>query len=618
MTVASGSESDLRKQAALERLRVASQRSLKNISHRRNGSFGKMHNKADEDDSGIVASLKDFGKRMEKATAYALDNLEWDTESCVGTPPSGYDKVIDFSRSRTKVTFADKPLEAEVILLQKPTKAEATLVDNPIKKKRSGGGTQSVSMECFELLHIPPTLMNSTNAVDLSIATIDPPTCPSLDVIPGTEDVSKENGTEIAFAQVSNFGSVKISLPVGKDINKDGDSVSKPEEPLWSSLMEVSGTYDIAEANGMEQTCADFSTKDQRNTVGWANLTVPGKNKISTRLNARPDTEVPIRVLENGGADIPPTNEPIVIFNEILDTSERKNNSCPTPALELLIDGEDEVVVEITTPPSPTSVLHPESFMAATVTNDVVESFFECNYDCKPSTLFQLIQEKKWEEAVIRSVECPIEARTWILRKKKVSKKNSSVKWRILPLHAAIIFGGPKKAAMALLSAYPESAQSKDDQGMLPIHLAFRYGSPQGIVNLLLAAYPQSVDIKDNKGRSPLVLARASSSPNRDAYVHAMERGPVYFSFAAAATERAAAAALYKERINLLKIEYEKELFQMSINHTQEKQREITNLTEFFSIEAAEWASEKIQLESKLSILEQLLVKKLGKKEVFG
>ncbi|KAI2508955.1 hypothetical protein MHU86_5450 [Fragilaria crotonensis] len=163
----------------------------------------------------------------------------------------------------------------------------------------------------------------------------------------------------------------------------------------------------------------------------------------------------------------------------------------------------------------------------------------ECDFDKDPTPLYLELQKKDWEAAVSRAVTDPGEARTWVVRKEFDGK----LRWRLLPLHAAIIFKAPEQVIEALLGAYPSGAECKDDQGMLPLHLAFRNGSTEGVVNLLLVAYPQSIDVKDRKGRIPLVLAQASTSPNRDAFMRALERGPTYYAVAAAATERAAVTA---------------------------------------------------------------------------
>lgn len=158
---------------------------------------------------------------------------------------------------------------------------------------------------------------------------------------------------------------------------------------------------------------------------------------------------------------------------------------------------------------------------------------FECDYDTNPTELYLSVQRKDWDGAVERSATCPHEASTWVSRKEADGK----LRWRLLPLHAAIIFRAPERTVSALLFAYAQGAACKDDQGMLPLHLAFRNGCDEGVVHLLLMAYPQSVDVQDRKGRTPMVLAQQSTHQNRELYIRALERGPAYYAVANAAKD---------------------------------------------------------------------------------
>ena len=158
---------------------------------------------------------------------------------------------------------------------------------------------------------------------------------------------------------------------------------------------------------------------------------------------------------------------------------------------------------------------------------------FECDYDTNPTELYLAVQRKDWEAAVERAAAVSQEASTWVSRKEADGK----LRWRLLPLHAAIIFRAPERAISALLNAFPQGVACKDDQGMLPLHLAFRNGCDEDVVNLLLMEYPQSIDVQDRKGRTPMVLAQQSTHANRDMYIRALERGPAYYAVAKAAKD---------------------------------------------------------------------------------
>eukprot|EP00529_Nitzschia_sp_RCC80_P016136 CAMPEP_0113496618 /NCGR_PEP_ID=MMETSP0014_2-20120614/30214_1 /TAXON_ID=2857 /ORGANISM="Nitzschia sp." /LENGTH=666 /DNA_ID=CAMNT_0000390545 /DNA_START=69 /DNA_END=2069 /DNA_ORIENTATION=- /assembly_acc=CAM_ASM_000159 len=159
----------------------------------------------------------------------------------------------------------------------------------------------------------------------------------------------------------------------------------------------------------------------------------------------------------------------------------------------------------------------------------------ERDFDKNPTVLYAYVQKKLWKEAVDRARENPEETNIWVCRR----EKDGRLRWRLLPLHAAIVFKAPEEVVSALLEAYPKGAEAKDDQGMLPLHLAFRNGAAEAVVNLLLLAYPASVDVPDRKGRKPMVLAQAASSPNREIFIEALEKGPGHYALAAVGSAKA-------------------------------------------------------------------------------
>lgn len=177
----------------------------------------------------------------------------------------------------------------------------------------------------------------------------------------------------------------------------------------------------------------------------------------------------------------------------------------------------------------------------------------EREFDKNPTVLYALVQKKLWKESIARAKSNPKEARAYITRK----EKDGRIRWRLLPLHAAIVFKAPEGVIEALLTAFPKGAEAKDDQEMLPLHLAFRNNASEAVVNLLLLAYPESVDSPDRKGRVPLTLAKAAVSPNRELYIEALEKGPSHYVVTA--------LALTRERI----IVEQKEIFEAKLEETR-------------------------------------------------
>ena len=145
----------------------------------------------------------------------------------------------------------------------------------------------------------------------------------------------------------------------------------------------------------------------------------------------------------------------------------------------------------------------------------------EVDYDVGLTHLYKEIEEKSWEKVIQRLDTHPHEARAWIFRRE--SSNPRKIRWRLLPLHASCIFRSPLAVIEALVAAYSDGAQMKDDQDMLPLHLACRNGASKGVVLTLLYAFPEALQIRDRKGRTPFDLVEASNSQNREAVLMALK-----------------------------------------------------------------------------------------------
>lgn len=264
--------------------------------------------------------------------------------------------------------------------------------------------------------------------------------------------------------------------------------------------------------------------------------------------------------------------------------------------------------------------------VGASPAEDVVEEeeTDEREFDKNPTVLYALVQKKLWKEAIARAQSNPKEARAFISRREKDGK----IRWRLLPLHAAIVFKAPEDVIEALLTAYPKAAEAKDDQGMLPLHLAFRNGASAGVVNLLLMAFPQSVDIPDRKNRVPLALAKASPSPNRDLYITALEKGPSHYSIAALTSAHDRIVAEQKE-IFEAKLELKLKFHEIAMSAMEaaaeenqkefqdvvlEKDAELANLHENSQVLVDHVASMEAQMNTR-SDTERFLATKIAKLE---
>ena len=196
-----------------------------------------------------------------------------------------------------------------------------------------------------------------------------------------------------------------------------------------------------------------------------------------------------------------------------------------------------------------------------------------CDYDTNATVLYELLESSTWERARARCRSHPEEVRTWIIRK----DKSLSVRWKLLPLHAAIIFQSPNFLVSALLDQYPAAVSKKDDQGMLPLHLAFRHKQEdEDLLELLLVKFPKAVMIKDRRERVPLehgreskfsakvmrLYADAVTAASRQSKGGSLPPTPttIQTNLSAVATERAALVKEHRNEIASLILKHETQL----------------------------------------------------------
>jgi ankyrin repeat protein len=124
----------------------------------------------------------------------------------------------------------------------------------------------------------------------------------------------------------------------------------------------------------------------------------------------------------------------------------------------------------------------------------------EVDYEHR-TVLFRMILKKDWKQAAARAAAYPDEAATWIVT------KGFNGNLRFLPLHKACVLSPPSDEFGELLKAFPQAAESADQDGWLPLHCACFYGAPASAMNHLLKTYPRAASHKDDEGRLPLHYA---------------------------------------------------------------------------------------------------------------
>lgn len=170
----------------------------------------------------------------------------------------------------------------------------------------------------------------------------------------------------------------------------------------------------------------------------------------------------------------------------------------------------------------------------------------ECNYDINPTLLFLVMESRDWNEAIRlldgkglenkndvwnlgqlfgrlrngqlvsdqlakkRQLELRQQARTWIVRR----ERTGMLRWRMLPLHSALVFHAPFEVVLRLYHLYPGAIRCRNDQGLLPLHHCFLYASEDKILEFLLDVFPEALSVMDDKGRLPLGCTPKDGSEN--------------------------------------------------------------------------------------------------------
>lgn len=124
----------------------------------------------------------------------------------------------------------------------------------------------------------------------------------------------------------------------------------------------------------------------------------------------------------------------------------------------------------------------------------------EVDFDRNVTELYSSIQKSEWDIAIAIAKQSPDQARTWVVR----YHPNNEIMWRFLPLHSAAAKNPPSAVISALINAYREGSQRKDDQGMLPIHYACGNQASLEVIRQLLYANSAGSSTPDPNGMLPI------------------------------------------------------------------------------------------------------------------
>ena len=130
---------------------------------------------------------------------------------------------------------------------------------------------------------------------------------------------------------------------------------------------------------------------------------------------------------------------------------------------------------------------------------------WEVDYDTDPTDLFQALEAREFGYSFDMYKQVPLqfnkECKTWVVAR---GKQKDQLRFRALPLHAALVFGAPVELVKKILNAYPLAARGRDVKGRLPIHLAMEHNASEELVGLIINAFPKGMLIVDKKNMTPL------------------------------------------------------------------------------------------------------------------
>lgn len=137
---------------------------------------------------------------------------------------------------------------------------------------------------------------------------------------------------------------------------------------------------------------------------------------------------------------------------------------------------------------------------------------FEVDYDTSPTDLFQALEARQFIYANEMFVQVykqfNKDCKTWVVARGLT--KNAQLRFRALPLHAALVFGAPDDLVMKILNAYPNATRGRDVKGRLPIHLAFEHNASEEVVSSIIEIFPKGFFATDKKDKAPLDYVNAN------------------------------------------------------------------------------------------------------------
>ena len=389
---------------------------------------------------------------------------------------------------------------------------------------------------------------------------------------------------------------VEVETPVVKESAADGDSVEvTPEgEPVKS------------------KSPVPLSVETGDNTKENSDPTAEEQIKLTAPPTFLPSPKVVDDAVESKNDAVSALRSPLNLKTPL---SLKKKNS-----LVNKLFNKNKNSVQIADTPKGDSPLSPKS-QAAKTTNALGDANLtspkagegkkgwfdpeacEVDYDKNPTDLFQALEARQFSYAdeMYHQINRQFnkECKTWVVARGQKKKDKAQLRFRALPLHAALVFGAPDDMIKKILNAYPKATRGRDVKGRLPIHLAMEHNASEEVVAHLLEAFPKGFFAKDKKEMSPLdyingnmeraymkkylpLIADAKVEEERakwqlelesalEAQKVALKTDPVYMEDVIAAVTDDVEDA-YATKMELLETNYQKEIQLLKKKHDSETQ----------------------------------------------
>lgn len=132
----------------------------------------------------------------------------------------------------------------------------------------------------------------------------------------------------------------------------------------------------------------------------------------------------------------------------------------------------------------------------------------EVDYDKNPTDLFQALEARQFSYAdeMYKQVNGQFtkQCKTWVVARGQKKKDSAQLRFRALPLHAALVFGAPDDMVKKILNAYPSATRGRDVKGRLPTHLAMEHNASEEVMSAIIEAFPKGFFATDKKDMTPI------------------------------------------------------------------------------------------------------------------